>query len=218
MEARDPSAAIAREILGMTNHQDSDTTFIDRFGDVVDLVLERRSDEAAEQLRAISRVGLDHVELPLARQAAVFARDRYQCRYCGTRTILIPVMYTISSLYGSIFKAHRHWRRAKTDVAYWTYATSLEHIVPLRHGGTDELENIVTACWRCNEAKGEATLAQLGWTLRPVSEEPWDGLGSNLPGLLAVMDATPYLETLMKSTRAYFEGWIEAIAAPEVLR
>jgi 5-methylcytosine-specific restriction endonuclease McrA len=205
----------------MTTDQASETAFVDRFEDVVDLVLERRSDEAAERLSAISRVGssLDHPQPPpLARQAAIFARDRYHCRYCGTRTILIPVMYVISALYGSIFKAHRHWRRTETDVAYWTYATSLEHIVPPRHGGSNDFENLATACWRCNALKGNATLEQLGWTLRPVSDQPWDGLGSRLPGLLAVMDATPYLEPLMKSSRVYFEGWIEAIEEPEPLR
>jgi 5-methylcytosine-specific restriction endonuclease McrA len=201
----------------MTTSEASQTAFIDRFEDVVDLVVERRSDEAAERLRAISRVGLDHVPPPLARQAAVFARDRYTCRYCDTRTILIPVMYTISALYGSIFKAHRHWRRDETDIAYWTYATSLEHIVPTQHGGTNDVENLATACWRCNALKGSATLEQIGWTLHPVSEQPWDGLGSRLPGLLAVLNTTPYLKDLMKTTRSYFEGWIEAIENPEPL-
>jgi 5-methylcytosine-specific restriction endonuclease McrA len=199
----------------MTTSQASQTAFVDRFEDVVDLVVERQGDEAAERLRAIARVGLDHVQPPLARQAAVFARDRYTCRYCGTRTILIPVMYTISALYGSIFKAHRHWRRAETDIAYWTYATSLEHIVPTEHGGTNEFENLATACWHCNALKGSATLEQVGWTLQPISDQPWDGLGSRLPGLLTVLDTTPYLKSLMRSTRAYFEGWIEAIEAPE---
>lgn len=201
----------------MTTSQASETAFVDRFENVVDLVVERQSDEATESLRAISRVGLDHAQPPLARQAAIFARDRYSCRYCGTRTILIPVMYTISALYGSIFKAHRHWRRDETDIAYWTYATSLEHIVPTQHGGTNEVTNLATACWRCNALKGSATLEQIGWTLRPVSDRPWDGLGSRLPELLTVLDETPYLEGLMKSTRSYFEGWIEAINEPEKL-
>jgi 5-methylcytosine-specific restriction endonuclease McrA len=201
----------------MTTSEAPQTTFIDRFEDVVDLVVERRSDEAAERLRAISRVGLDHAQPPLGRQAAVFARDQYTCRYCETRTILIPVMYTISALYGSIFKAHRHWRRAETDIAYWTFATSLEHIVPSEHGGTSDFDNLVTACWKCNAHKGNATLEQVGWTLRPIANQAWDGLGSRLPGLLAVLDTTPYLESLMKTTRSYFEGWIEAIETPEPL-
>jgi len=201
----------------MTTSETTQTAFIDRFEGVVDLVIERRSDEAAERLKEISRVGLDHVQPPLARQAAVFARDHYSCRYCGTRTILIPVMYTISALYGSIFKAHRHWRRAETDIAYWTYATSLEHIIPSHHGGTNDVANLATSCWRCNALKGNATLEQVGWTLQPTTDQPWDGLGSKLPELLAVLKTTPYLKTLVKTTHAYFDGWIEAIAHPEPL-
>jgi 5-methylcytosine-specific restriction endonuclease McrA len=199
----------------MTTDQTAQTAFIDRFEGVVDLVIDRRSDEAADRLKEISRVGLDHVQPPLARQAGVFARDRYTCRYCGTRTILIPVMYTISALYGSIFKAHRHWRRDETDIAYWTYATSLEHVVPSQHGGGNDVANLATACWRCNALKGSATLEQVGWSLRPASDQPWDGLGSKLPELLAVLETTPYLASLTKTTRPYFEGWIEAIQQPE---
>ena len=32
--------------------------------------------------------------------------------------------------------------------------TTLEHIVPRTHGGTDELENLSIACSRCNGQKG----------------------------------------------------------------
>lgn len=32
--------------------------------------------------------------------------------------------------------------------------TSLEHIVPRGHGGTDALENVALACRRCNNQKG----------------------------------------------------------------
>ncbi len=205
----------------MTTDRTVDTSFVDRFGEVVQLVLERQSDEAAERLAAIARLGSSAdrpAPPPLALQAAVYARDRYTCRYCGTRTILIPVMYAISALYGSIFKAHRYWRRDETDIAYWTFATSIEHIVPVKRGGTNDPENLLTACWRCNEEKGTHTLLQLGWQVQPISERAWDGLGSKLAGLIAVMDATPRLDTVMKTTRGYFEGWAKAIERPQPLR
>ena len=32
--------------------------------------------------------------------------------------------------------------------------TTLEHIVPRHHGGTDELSNLAVACSRCNSQKG----------------------------------------------------------------
>lgn len=39
------------------------------------------------------------------------------------------------------------------DGAPVTHAT-LEHIVPRTHGGTDELDNLAIACFRCNSGKG----------------------------------------------------------------
>jgi 5-methylcytosine-specific restriction endonuclease McrA len=204
----------------MTTGKNVDTGFVTHFSEVVDLVLERRSDEAAERLSAIARVGSSADRPsppPLPMQAAIFARDRYTCRYCETRTVLIPVMYAISALYGGIFKAHRYWRRDETDIAYWTYATSIEHIVPIKRGGTNDPENLLTACWRCNEEKGTHTLLQLDWQVRPISSRAWDGLGSKLPGLVAVMDATPRLDIVMKTSRPYFEGWLQAIERPQSL-
>jgi 5-methylcytosine-specific restriction endonuclease McrA len=203
-----------------TSTKSIEKNFVDRFAEVVDLVLERQTDEAAERLSAIARLGSGAdrpAPLPLPLQAAIFARDRYTCRYCDTRTVLIPVMYAISALYGSIFKAHRYWRRDETDIAYWTYATSVEHIVPVKRGGTNDPDNVITACWHCNEEKGTHTLLQLDWNVRPIAERAWDGLGSKLPSLIAVMDATPRLDTVMKTTRGYFEGWVQAIEHPHSL-
>jgi len=30
----------------------------------------------------------------------------------------------------------------------------VDHVIPLAHGGTDELANLAAACYRCNEHKG----------------------------------------------------------------
>jgi hypothetical protein len=34
------------------------------------------------------------------------------------------------------------------------YAHQVDHIIPHRHGGDDELDNLAWACFRCNNAKG----------------------------------------------------------------
>ena len=31
----------------------------------------------------------------------------------------------------------------------------LDHIIPRVEGGTDEIHNLITACWDCNRGKGE---------------------------------------------------------------
>lgn len=34
---------------------------------------------------------------------------------------------------------------------------TLDHMIPLSLGGTDEPHNVVAACWGCNNAKGSLT-------------------------------------------------------------
>lgn len=34
----------------------------------------------------------------------------------------------------------------------------IDHVHPLAHGGTDELENLVTSCWDCNRGKTDRQL------------------------------------------------------------
>jgi 5-methylcytosine-specific restriction endonuclease McrA len=44
----------------------------------------------------------------------------------------------------------------------------VEHIVPLASGGTDELNNLALACFRCNLSKGTAQAVQLRQGDQPV--------------------------------------------------
>lgn len=34
----------------------------------------------------------------------------------------------------------------------------MDHVIPQAAGGTDDPENLVTACWTCNKGKGSTTL------------------------------------------------------------
>lgn len=45
-------------------------------------------------------------------------------------------------------------------------ATTVDHIHPRSRGGQDSWENLVACCLSCNNAKGDRSLSQLGWTLR----------------------------------------------------
>lgn len=35
-----------------------------------------------------------------------------------------------------------------------------EHVIPICRGGTDTIENIVPACWKCNRTKGKRLVAE----------------------------------------------------------
>ncbi|MGH3664334.1 MAG: HNH endonuclease [Micromonosporaceae bacterium] len=44
-------------------------------------------------------------------------------------------------------------------------AETIDHVMPRSRGGEHIWENVVAACGRCNQAKGNRTPAELGWRL-----------------------------------------------------
>ena len=62
----------------------------------------------------------------LDRDREIFARDKFKCRYCDFD--------------GSSFPA-------------WEFL-QIDHLQPRWNGGKDDLENLITACIRCNQIKG----------------------------------------------------------------
>jgi 5-methylcytosine-specific restriction endonuclease McrA len=61
-------------------------------------------------------------------------------------------------------------------------ATSIDHVIPRSRGGAHHWENVVSACHRCNHAKADRMLKDLGWRLRLKPAEPagaaWRIIGS----------------------------------------
>lgn len=109
--------------------------------------------------------------------AAVYARDHYQCRYCGERVILTAVMRLVSRLYPDLFPYHLNWKADSTHPAFVSRSATLDHIQPLADGGDPvDLDNLVTACWGCNRRKGDLRLAELGWSLVEPHDVHWRGL------------------------------------------
>ncbi|MFM6963631.1 MAG: HNH endonuclease [Micrococcales bacterium] len=44
-------------------------------------------------------------------------------------------------------------------------ANTIDHVQPKSRGGSDSWENLVACCLRCNNKKGDKTLAEIGWEL-----------------------------------------------------
>ncbi|MDJ1113101.1 HNH endonuclease [Microbacterium dauci] len=45
-------------------------------------------------------------------------------------------------------------------------ATTIDHVLPRSRGGADSWENLVAACLRCNNMKGDRTPQEMRWELR----------------------------------------------------
>lgn len=54
-------------------------------------------------------------------------------------------------------------------------ASTVDHIQPRSRGGADSWENLVACCLRCNNAKSDRTLAEMGWKLRSTPVPPRNG-------------------------------------------
>lgn len=54
-------------------------------------------------------------------------------------------------------------------------ATTVDHIVPKKHGGDNSYENCVAACLRCNSKKADKLLREVGYSLliKPYSPSPY---------------------------------------------
>jgi 5-methylcytosine-specific restriction endonuclease McrA len=61
-------------------------------------------------------------------------------------------------------------------------ATSIDHVIPRSRGGEHVWENVVSCCRRCNHAKADRALMELGWRMRRAPHAPtgpaWRVLGT----------------------------------------
>jgi 5-methylcytosine-specific restriction endonuclease McrA len=52
------------------------------------------------------------------------------------------------------------------------HATTVDHVLPRSRGGADTWENLVACCVSCNNAKGNRTPEEKGWSLRVPARAP----------------------------------------------
>ncbi|MEY4499757.1 MAG: hypothetical protein RL101_86 [Actinomycetota bacterium] len=51
-------------------------------------------------------------------------------------------------------------------------ANTVDHVQPKSRGGADSWENLVACCLKCNNKKGDKTLAEIGWNLNSKPKMP----------------------------------------------
>jgi 5-methylcytosine-specific restriction endonuclease McrA len=137
-----------------------------------------------------------------ARAGATFQRDGLQCRYCGGQVMPVALMSLLACIYPQQLPFVDTYKAVHP--AFWTRGAEADHLVPGARGGNWlDPENHVTACARCNTAKSDLTLDEIGWTLLPRARSRWDGL-------------TRFYEPLWvragRPRARYHQEWLRALA------
>jgi hypothetical protein len=107
----------------------------------------------------------------------VFVRDGFVDRYSGQRLVFPGIFRLLSRLLPEEFPFQPNWKMTETHPAYWELFPTIDHVLPIARGGSDQESNWVTTSMLRNAAKANWTLEELGWGLRPPgSLTNWDGL------------------------------------------
>lgn len=107
----------------------------------------------------------------------VFKRDGFVDRYSGTKLVFPGTLRLLSRLMLEEFPARPNWKMSESHIVYWELFPTVDHIVPISRGGTDDDTNWVTTSMLRNSAKSNWTLDELGWSLlSPGDYAKWDGL------------------------------------------
>jgi hypothetical protein len=108
---------------------------------------------------------------------AVFTRDGFVDRYSGMRLVCPATLRLISKRLPEQFPFQRNWRTDACHIGYWELCPTIDHLLPVSRGGTDDESNWVTTSMIRNAAKAAFTLDDLGWSLHPAGKmAEWDGL------------------------------------------
>ena len=110
-------------------------------------------------------------------QLAIFMRDGFIDRYSRDKLIFPGVLCILSYLLPDVFPYQTNWKTDECHQAWWNLFPSIDHIIPLAFGGTNDEENLVCTSMKRNMAKSTSTLEEIGWKIYPPGNlEDWDGL------------------------------------------
>jgi len=98
-------------------------------------------------------------------------------RYSGDKLIFPPVLRLLSILIPEEFPFHKNWKMSACHIGFWQLLPTIDHIIPLSRGGTNEESNMVCTSQLRNSVKANWLLEELGWELHPPGNLlKWDGL------------------------------------------
>lgn len=113
---------------------------------------------------------------PRSVEYQVYERDHWHCRWCNTRTLDKRANKRMNLVFPRMYGNGP--KNIEFHGLIMCTQASLDHVVPHSLGGTNEIDNLVTACWPCQFARGNDDFTRLGLSDprdRPPVADPWDG-------------------------------------------
>lgn len=99
-------------------------------------------------------------------------QQRYRCYWCDTK---IAYLERILALGGRVIAAQRQlgrvvYRGPNGQIFKQSLAT-IDHVCPLSRGGSNAPENLVAACYQCNQDRNQLVELGAAWSLRKQEQE-----------------------------------------------
>ena len=113
----------------------------------------------------------------ISQMLGVFIRDGFIDRYSGNRLVCPATLRLISKRLPKQFPFHKNWRTDICHFSFYELTPTVDHIIPISRGGTDDGSNWITTSMTRNAAKSCFTIEEIGWRLHPPGDiRKWDGL------------------------------------------
>ncbi len=112
-----------------------------------------------------------------SRQLEILRRDGFRCRFCEAKVIVKSIHRVFANAVPDTARQGRTNETRHFGISNLT--ASVDHIVPYSRGGTNDADNLVTACPTCNYGRGNWLLEEVEIE-NPFNHPPivdgWDGL------------------------------------------
>lgn len=132
-------------------------------------------------------------------RARVFVRDRFRCAHCGGRAVPRSILVAIHDLFPAAIPYDAHYARGRVHPVFWALAPEADHVHPHAYGGENTLENLTTLHAACNTRKSDGLVQDPSATTAAPPSDPWDGLASFYPALIAA--------GAVEARRKYHRAW-----------
>lgn len=129
------------------------------------------------------------------KQVSVFLRDGFVDQYSGMKLVFPGTLRLLSHLLPTAIPFHPHWKTAECHGLYWDLQATVDHVLPVALGGSNEMNNLVSTSMNNNLAKGHRKLENLRWKRQqPGTLLEWDGLLSWFMKYITDKDESNVLE------------------------